>query len=302
MNAEKNTVSTQQRPPQKQSGEARTQQGTSQGGAMPPRMQSTRKKRPNPRLLARLRAAMLVVGSLILLLGLILVILPAFKLKTVEVKGNQYYSEMQIREIVNLTEGSELLSINLNETRDALLDKLEHVESVTVRSNLFKGSIEIEIVEKSDVAYLWHNGTYYSFDSQFYALDQSADPAPFSSFVLIELPEIAQITPGERIVFANAEQDMGYVFDLIEELKKAELLPYVTRLDCAQKYNNAVELNSNCRIEIGKVSKIPSKLELAQSILVSKGLAEGQCVVLDVSDLQKSTYRVMSLSDFLSAR
>jgi hypothetical protein len=93
---------------------------------------------------------------------------------------------------------------------------------------------------------------------------------------------------------------MSYVFTLLEEMRKAELLPYVTRLDCEQKYSTAVELNGNCRIEVGKVSAIPSKLELAQEILVRKGLSEGECVVLDVSDLQKSTYRVLNAVEFLS--
>ena len=294
MNAERNTApnQTRQRPQQ------RPPQQRGEGRPISPAM-GLQGKRPDPRLLARLRAAMVIVGSMILLVGMLLVVLPLFKVNKIEVSGIEYYKEEQILEVVGLNVGDEMLAINLNSVRDALLSNFDHIDSVTVRS-VFPGTVKIEIVEKKDVAYTLYNGRFYSFDSNYLVLDVSDNEAQFSSYARVELPEVVSLVEGSNIQFVNSETDMGYIFDLVEEMRKAELLPYVTLLDCARKYSNAVELNGNCRIEVGKVSQIPSKLELAQSILVSKGLAEGQCVVLDVSDLQKSTYRVIDPLEFLS--
>ncbi len=307
---------THQRPPVQGGGQPQrpTQRPTANGSATPrstpqghggapkpqhQQVQTTRKKRVNPRHLARLRATMLVVGSMILLLGLLLAILPLFKLQKIEISGIQYYTEEQILEHTGLTIGDEMLAIDLDATRDALLSNFNNIERVTVRS-IFPGTVKIEIVEKSDVAYLWYEGEFYSFDSNFRVLEKSSHAERFDGFARVILPEIATLEVGEKIVFSNSDMDMGYVFSLVNEMKRAELLPYVTLLDCEQKYQNAIELNNNCRIEVGKISDIPSKLELAQQILVSKGLGEGQCVVLDVSDMKKSTYRLISQADFLT--
>ena len=304
---------THQRPPMQGGGQTqRPAQGSMPNGTTAPRqaqrgtqqpqyqqVQTTRKKKVNPRHLARLRAVMLVVGSMILLLGLLLAILPLFKLQKIEISGIQYYTEEQILEHTGLTVGDEMLTIDLDATRDSLLSHFNNIERVTVRS-VFPGTVKIEIVEKSDVAYLWHEGEYYSFDINFRVLEKSSDAERFDGFAHVILPEIETLKVGEKIVFSNSDMDMGYVFSLVSEMRRAELLPYVTLLDCEQKYQNAIELNNNCRIEIGKISDIPSKLELAQQIMVKKGLGEGQCVVLDVSDMTKSTYRILSKADFLT--
>lgn len=294
MNAEKKKAPNQTRTPEQRPAPKEPMRHSNEQGMY------RRKKRPDPRLLARLRAAMLIIGSMILLIGLLLAILPMFKVKNIEISGIQYYSETQILETVGIKEGDEMLAIDLNAIRDSLFDKFEHIETVTVRS-VFPSTVQIEIVEKTDVAYTSYEGRFYSFDSHFLVLDSSDTEEAFKMYARVTLPEIVSLRVGENITFSNSEIDMSYVFALLEEMRKAELLPYVTLLDCEQKYSNAVELNGNCRIEVGKVSAIPSKLELAQEILVRKGLLEGQCVVLDVSDLQKSTYRVLDPIDFASA-
>lgn len=293
MNAEKKTAPNQTRTPEQRPAPKEQMRHSNAQGMY------RRKKRPDPRLLARLRAAMLIIGSMILLIGLLLVILPMFKVKNIEISGIQYYSEAQILETVGIKKGDEMLAINLTAVRDSLFEKFEHIDTVTVRS-VFPSTVQIEIVEKTDVAYTLYDGRFYSFDSNFRVLDSSDTEEKFAIYARVTLPEIASLRVGENITFSNSEVDMSYIFMLLEEMREAELLPYVTLLDCEQKYSNAVELNGNCRIEVGKVSAIPSKLELAQEILVRKGLLEGQCVVLDVSDLQKSTYRVLDPIDFAS--
>ncbi len=269
------------------------------GNSAPSPFPTGRKKRVNPARLARLRAAMLLVGSCILLIGLLLVILPLFKLQKIEIVGNVNYTEEQVLEHVPLKVGDEMLAIDLNATRDALLSELSYLESVTIRS-VFPGTVRIELTEKADVGCFQYGDSFYTFDRNFLVLEQSDTDQNWSAFPKVKLPELSSVQVGERLEFADADQDMSYIFSLMEEMEKAGLLPYVTLLDCEQKFGNAVELNSNCRIVLGKVSSISSKLELAQQILVRKGMGDGQCVVLDVSDLSKSTYRLLDHEEFLN--
>ena len=71
-----------------------TAQTRPQGNAMlsPNRPPHAGKKKPNPALLRLLRMAMLIAGGLILLFGLLLLVLPMFRVQGIEVSGNSFYS------------------------------------------------------------------------------------------------------------------------------------------------------------------------------------------------------------------
>ena len=275
-----------------------SQASASGASAVRPDSRSVRKKKQE-RFLARLRAVMLAIGCMILIMGFLLVILPLFRVKEIRVSGNEYYSKDAIIEVCDVEQGDEMLALDLNAIRNRLFENFEHMERIAVRT-VFPNVLSIEVVEKKNLGVTAYNGSYYTFDSNFVVLDERADAASLDIFPSVELPEISYLAVGEPIVFLNSEMDMGYVFELIGLLDRAQVLPHVTLLDCSRKYDCAVELNGNCRIEFGKVENVYAKLELAQEILVDRGVGENQCVVVNVSDPKKSTYRVLNEADFLS--
>ena len=66
-----------------------------------------RRKKPNPTVLRLLRGAILAVGGVILLLSLLLVILPLFRVQKIYVEGNSYYSTEEILELSKNKAGKE---------------------------------------------------------------------------------------------------------------------------------------------------------------------------------------------------
>lgn len=258
-----------------------------------------RRNRPAESKLRALRTAMVALCGAILILGVLLTVLPLFRVREIIVEGNTYYTEEQILRYAGVSKGDEWFAID----GQAVANDVYHggggkFDRVTV-SGEFPFVLRITVVEKQ-VMYTRHNGTYYAFDDAFTVLAASARSEDFAQFLYVELPEISAIEVGYEILFANTEMDMSYILELRESLEKNGLLAHVTKLDCEKKYGVSVELGGTLRLTLGKVSDLDEKLALAEQILSERRTESVQYVALDVSNLHKSTYRVLSEADFMA--
>ncbi|MBQ9131088.1 MAG: FtsQ-type POTRA domain-containing protein [Clostridia bacterium] len=262
-----------------------------------------RRKKPNGLLVRLLRGAILAVGGVILLLSLLLVILPLFRVQKIYVEGNSYYTTEEILELSGIRVGDELLAVNGQAAADAIYGT-GYFSDVTV-SGRFPGTVRITVKEKTNVMYTEYRGNYYSFDESFTVLEASKDPEAFRGLLRVNLPEVAHLCVGAPILFATNLFDgdamnMDYIHALADSLDKNGLLPYVTSVDCSQKYNVSFVLNDTFRLQVGKVSDMDAKLQLADRILAEKQSNGAAYVTLDVSNLQKSTYRVLDAEEFMA--
>lgn len=257
-----------------------------------------RRNRPAESKLRALRTAMVALCGAILILGVLLTVLPLFRVREIIVEGNTYYTEEQILRYAGVSKGDEWLAIDGQAVANDVRRGGEYIDRVTV-SGEFPFVLRITVVEKQ-VMYTRHNGTYYAFDDAFTVLAASARSEDFAQFLYVELPEISAIEVGYEILFANTEMDMSYILELRESLEKNGLLAHVTKLDCEKKYGVSVELGGTLRLTLGKVSDLDEKLALAEQILSERRTEGVQYVALDVSNLHKSTYRVLSEADFMA--
>lgn len=271
----------------------KTQQNTEMGRPI----RVGRQNRPAESKLRALRAAMVGICGVILLLGILLTVLPLFRVNKIVVDGNSYYTAEQIISFSGISEGDEWFSLNGNSVANAVRSGGEYIDRVMVSSEFFF-VIRITVVEKK-MMYTEHEGTYYAFDDTFTVVRASEQAADFADFLYVELPEISGIREGYEIRFANAEMDMSYINELCSALSENGLLAHATRLNCEKKYGVSVELGGTLRLTLGSVKDVQEKLSLAEQILDERRTDGVQYVCLDVSDMQKSTYRVLSEADFL---
>lgn len=272
----------------------KTQQNTEMGRPI----RVGRQNRPAESKLRALRAAMVGICGVILLLGILLTVLPLFRVNKIVVDGNSYYTAEQIISFSGISEGDEWFSLNGNSVANAVRSGGEYIDRVMVSSEFFF-VIRITVVEKK-MMYTEHEGIYYAFDDTFTVIRASEQAADFADFLYVELPEISGIREGYEIRFANAEMDMSYINELCSALAENGLLEHATKLDCEKKYGVSVELGGTLRLTLGSVKDLQEKLSLAEQILDDRRADGVQYVCLDVSDMQKSTYRVLSEADFLS--
>lgn len=97
------------------------------------------------------QVAMGILGSTMLLIifGMLLLILPAFKVHTITVRGNNRIAEESVIAASGVSIGDELLDLNKSEIVDRIAQD-ENIERVSVSTSL--GGVTIRIVEKEGVA------------------------------------------------------------------------------------------------------------------------------------------------------
>ncbi len=252
-------------------------------------MQAPAHRKPNQQLLGLLRMCIYGVFGLILLFGLLLLILPAFRVKEIRVVGNSYYTGEQIIAAAGLRTGEELLSKDLDAAGQAILDACPYVEVVTVKSRSLS-VIEITVEEKVNLMYTAFNDGYIAFDRNFRVLSQSATAEAYGDLLYVELPPIAAMSVGGSIHFAGEEMDMSYIPTLLDALCQKGLLPRVTSVDFSRKYSTSYVLDGSCRVELGRVGQLDLKFALVDRILADRTVPDSYSVV-DVSSTEKPTYR-----------
>ena len=157
-----------------------------------------RRNQPNPSVLRFLRGAMVVVGSSILLVGMLLIVLPMFYVSSIEVVGASYYSEEAIVEASGIKIGDEMLMLDRVAVGNKIFEKLDYVNGVKIRSGF--NTVKITIEENANLMYTEFVGKYYVLNREFRVLNAVEDEAELQGFLRVELPEISSIGVGFLIL------------------------------------------------------------------------------------------------------
>ena len=275
------------------------------GGPMlsPNRVPHAMRKRPNKKLMQALRATMLILGGMILVLGILLAVLPIFRVQSVEIEGCAFYQYDQILAASEIKIGAdESMSLDGNAIAQKILKACPYVKSCTVMTLPF--SVKITIVEKENVMTSAFGGYQFTFDRNFEVLELLQDGEDrFSPFLSVKLPAIAQVQEGKRILFADASGDRSYVHQLCDALRECEVLGNITYIDFSDRFAVSLVLSDHFWIELGKVSDVELKLRLVEETLKKKE-ASGvdlslEYATIDVRDPKEKTvyHSVESLDD-----
>ena len=257
------------------------------------------RRQKNTALLRLLRGMMAVVGGMIFVTGLLLLILPMFRVKSIQVEGTTQYTDEQIIEASGIKIGDEILAIgSKDEIRYRIWDwdTNRYIDEVGIRRGLT--SVTIIVSPPKNLMYTEFNGKYYMIDRGFRVLRESVNETDFAGLPAVELPTVQALSVGSVLTFANADADLSYVTELLDTLEQEGILERVTALDVSSKFHLSYETATGCRVELGKVSALSSKLALAREILNQRG--DGNAIV-DVSNVQKPTYRRVDSPDLLLA-
>lgn len=255
------------------------------------------KKQPNQKLMRALRASMLIAGGMIVLLGLLLLVLPMFKVQSVEVAGNAYYTADQIIAASGIEAGDELLALDLDGTMKRVFAGCPYVESCDIVATPF--GVKITVREREDVMRTEAMGKQIAFTKDFQVLEiAEIGEMHLSPFLYVKLPPIQSAAVGARLVFSQST-DMSYVSTLMEALRQAEWREDVSFIDFSERFSLFFVLREQYRIEVGNVQNLETKLLLAKAKLEKEDDGEGTCAVIDVSE-EKGTYREIDKSELYS--
>ena len=256
-----------------------------------------RKKKTNTALLALLRGAMLIIGTLIVVMGLLLIILPMFRVKEIKVEGAKYHTEQQIIEASGIQVGDEMLAIDKNSANAKIWEACYQVKGIAIKRSF--STVKIVVTEYEDTMYTSFGGKYYAVGRDLTVLAASNRAEDFAGLLYAELPAIAGIAVGQPILFANQETDLGYINELVETLKAGGVMEAVSSIDVSKKYSVSYMMENGCCVELGRVGDMAVKLTLINEILSREASVGEYGAVVDVANVQKPTFRTLSAGDVL---
>lgn len=265
-------------------------------GEMPiTRPSHMRRKKENTSLLRFVRGCILTLCATIAVLGLLLIVLPMFRVKEIKVEGASFHSAQQITEASGIETGDEMLTINKNEVNQKIWAACPQVNGIRIVRSF--STVKIVVTEYEDVMYTEVDDKYYAVSRDMIVVDESDDENDFAGLCKIELPKAVSFTRGKPVVFANQESDLSYVTSLIDTLKANGVMEQVTSIDASQKYNVSYVTDGKLRVELGKVSELAVKLQLVNEILEREALAEDSGAVVDVANVKKPTCRPIMIGE-----
>lgn len=254
-------------------------------------------KKASPQLMRSVRIGILVSGGLVLVIGLILLILPMFRVGSVEVNGCSYTTAEEIITASGIKNGDELFAVDMQKVVGQVLEQCPYVDKVSV-SVSFPSKVIITVEERKNVMYTEFDGAFYSLDAGYYVLEESQGETAFSPFLHITLPSIASCTVGSRIRFSDPDADLSYIATLLEELRGTDLPGELTRVDVSGRFSVFLILDAKYRVKLGRVTEIPLKLQLCGEILKKEAGKGDAYAEIDLSDPDAATYRSLSEADF----
>ena len=259
------------------------------------RQTPNQRRRKNARKQRYVALGILLTAFLFILIGAVLLILPAFKVRKVIVKGNDFYTEEDIKNAAGI-EGKEIFATDW----DAVLrdvESLPYVRSTNIKVRFSTVTIE---VKEEEIMVSNYGPYWYTLNRDLRVLEISESEDLLPPGTRITLPAVTGLRQGKTLEFRQTEIDRSYISLLLETLEKAESADRVTAVDVSQKFNLSVELDGTCRVILGNTEDLEIKLERADQILAEKHSAGGYAEV-NVSDLKSTTYRPLSRTTFSAA-
>ncbi len=224
----------------------------------------------------------LIVLFSILTLLLILINLPMFNVKSVQVVGNINTKVEDIERIILLDDKSNIFWVNTNKMELAV-EALPYVEKAKVKKSV-PNELIVEIVEREPIAYLLYNkNSYIYIDNEGYVLEVSSKPLEGKPFV-------TGVKYGNFILNEPLVFERNYVIQMIDTLnqniEKYKLQNYQITIDLLEDFNVKLVIN-DITVGLGEFENIDKKMRYLKSILTKLDEEGYMSGYIDLSDFDK---------------
>ena len=141
--------------------------------------------------------------------------------------------------------------------------------------------------------YTEENGVYYVLDGTLRMMYSTTDATELSEYTKIKLPVGASYEVWKKVAFPFGTADTAYIEELLGEFDERGIRDSITEIDFSKKFSVSYVLENACRVKIGKVGNMDTKLALVEEILSRKAVDFQTLSVVDVSNTANPTFRML---------
>ncbi len=216
----------------------------------------------------------LVCAALIFVLGVF------FQVKTIEVKGNSFYSDNEVAEASGVVQGDNLFFINRFSAASRIFAKLAYVEGVSIDRKL-PSSLIIDVVESEAIACVETDNGLWAIDRSCKLLSKvSSEDA--AALVRIKGFTLESPVQGEIISLAGSDAAaVSYLSDMLKQISALNMRQSIEYIDMSDPGSPEFDYLGRFTVIMGAYENIPYKFQLL--IAAVAGLQSGDCGTLDLS-------------------
>lgn len=216
----------------------------------------------------------LIMGAVILAVIVSMIIF--FRVRSVEVTGNHYYSAQEIIDAASIMDGDNLLTLSRGEIAGNVIAKLPYIKNVRVTRQL-PDSVVLRVTEyESTYAVQDTNGDYYLITAAGKVTEQ-LDEREAKSHIVVEELTIHPPTIGEVITLtyaegkeAEAQSRLSALLQLLQEIENAELSKYVASVQVPSAYQMTLWYGDRFEVRLGNREKLAYKLEFLKVVVAEQ--------------------------------
>ncbi|HHU23335.1 MAG TPA: FtsQ-type POTRA domain-containing protein [Clostridiales bacterium] len=210
-----------------------------------------------------------------------------FRISTIEVVGNNIYTQEEIIEASGLEKGDNLFFVNRFKAISRLFSKLPYVAEASIARSL-PNKLIIEIEESRAIAYVVSSGDTWLIDRECKLLEKVR---PAETGGMIKITGLSPISPSEGEIISPGEGESAKVSYLTELLKRIEargMTGDIAEIDMSNLANPSFDYLGRFVVKMGKNENIDYKFELLLSSVSQ--LAEGDAGTIDLSIDKKAHF------------
>lgn len=215
-----------------------------------------------------------VLGTTILVAGVIIAILLFFNINKISVTGDMIYTAEEIITASEVENGDNLVFLSKKKVNDLIAKKLPYVGEVKIKRRL-PAHLEIIIVKTDACFSVSQDGKYTILDCSGKVLEANLE-SNRENLINLNAGKMTYAVAGELAQFEDAK-----LFSRAQEIynmaKKVELTD-LTAMNVTNLYNIKLEYQGRITIKLGNVEgeKLETKLEFGKSIIDKQNNEDNQ--------------------------
>lgn len=198
-----------------------------------------------------------------------------FRVKHIDVEGNQYYSQEDIISVCGVAEGDNLLTLSRGEIAGNIFANCEYVATVQV-SHVLPNRVTIRLTEyPAGYAIADTRGTYYLISSDGKVLKQ-IEKKEIGDHILIRDLQIRIPVIGDPAVLYSPEEQadtsaqLRTLTNLLQELEAAELVRKVSAVSVSSAGQLRLWYEDRFEVTLGTATSLAYKLEHLKLVIAEQ--------------------------------
>ena len=237
-----------------------------------------------------------------------------FKVSTIQVRNNTYYSSEELISRSGIDKGDKLFGINVTDTEKMLEDRFPYLQSVNIKRRL-PATIVIDVVEESPMGAAYSDEGYAIISKSGKVLESKLNEAPADIPVLLGL-EDEKFSVGSYIYSKNTDEKrqlnekLQMIQHIVEEADAQQLNP-LTYIHITDINEIKVLYDRRILIDLGGEIDLNKKITFVQRVLAD-GIAKNHPLsgytndtfegTIDITNRKQLHTRAISVDSVADAR